>query len=221
MKPKKFITKKNLKSAQKLKKEYFEWEVVDKLIIREFGELKNSNLGDLFVKIQLLDNFYNCNLRNQGINYRELAILFFGNNIDEILNNEYNNAVKLIDEVINKKFGSHSLVFVSKFCYFTHPDKYPIIDGFARRALSAIIGIPINYYEKDYNLFKKDIDDLIEFLNKKLKLSLNYRIIDVYLWCYGQYLRYLKSGDKDFSFFTKKLFVDKKDLFENLIPKEI
>lgn len=221
MKPKKFITKKNLNSAQKLKKEYSEWEVVDNLITREFGELKNSNLGDLFVKIQLIDNFYNCNLRNQGIAYRELSILFFENNINELLNSKSNDAVKIIDEVIYKKYGSHSLVFVSKFCYFTHPDKYPIIDGFARRALSDITGIFISYYEKDYNLFKKDVDDLIEFLNKELKLSLDYRIVDVYLWCYGQYLRYLKLGDNDFSLFTIKLFIDKKDLFQNLIPKEI
>jgi len=221
MKPKKFITKKNLNSAQKLKKEYSEWEAVDDLITREFGELKNSNLGDLFVKIQLIDNFYNCNLRNQGITYRELSILFFENNINELLNSKSNDAVKIIDEVIYKKYGSHSLVFVSKFCYFTHPDKYPIIDGFACRALSDITGIFISYYEKDYNLFKKEVDDLIEFLNKELNLSLDYRRVDVYLWCYGQYLRYLKLGDKDFSLFTKKLFIDKKDLFQNLIPKEI
>ncbi len=218
MKTKKFITKKNLNSAQKLKREYPEWEAVDQLITREFRELKNSNLGDLFVKIQLIDNFYSCNLRNQGIDHRELSKLFLLNNIDEILNRKSNDAVKIIDELIYKKFSSHSLVFVSKFCYFTHPDKYPITDKFARRALSVITGIPMNYFEQDFNLFKKEIDDLIEFLNKKLKFSLDYRIIDVYLWCYGQYLQYLKSGDKGFSLFTKNLFVDKKDLFENLIP---
>jgi len=217
MKPKKLIIKKNLNSAKEL---YKEWEYIriDKLITREFKMLKNNNLRDLYIKIKLIDNFYNCNLRKNRLNYRKLALLFLENKINDILIKKSNDAVTIIYELIHEKFNKHPLVFISKFCHFEQPNKFPMIDRFTRKALSDITERPIYHYKKDYNLFKKDLEELIEFLNIKLKIRLDYKTIDMYLWLYGQYLSYLEKGDKDFSEFTKKLFVDKKDLFEDLIP---
>lgn len=200
---------------KEIRKNYFNWDTLWNILYREFKRLDNNKLDELMAKLNLIDGIFGTNI-NKQCDYKELAKILMTIDIDEIIENKTVEEVfREIDKVIfNSDINRHFLVFISKFCHFLNPDKFPLFDQHVWRAISDISSKSENSYKKNLSLSKQDIDKII----KQTRLSLDYKTMDHYLWCYGQYLKYKREGDKNLNRAMKSIIKKDLKLLEELEP---
>ena len=206
--------KKNIDAAISLKNEMLTWREVYSLIIREFQNYnKNIKLCEVAYKIELVNKLYNCNLMMPK---EKVAKRIIDLKLDDKLT--HSNPSIIVEEISSIKLPSYlksvGLVFASKFSHFHHPSKFPIYDKFAGIGLSHLFGKKLNYYEKNYSKFKKDLDTALS----SLSWESSYKEMDNFLWLYGQWLSYKSGKIKKLSNEIKALIETEKELFSNLEP---
>lgn len=198
-------TNANIDAASRIRHSLSTWDAVDTLLYSEFKHLSsNDNLRDVTYKVTLLDKLYNCNLK---ANYADIAKHIVSCNIDPDLLEGKTVVVEKITLSPLKKI----LVFASKYCHFHQPSKFPMWDRYAAEALHRLLGG--NYpKEKNYSKYKADIDGLIQRINP----DLSYKILDQYLWLYGQKVLKYKNASIE----VKQMSSAMPNLFSQLDPPQ-
>ena len=153
---------------------------------------KDEFICKVAYKVILVDKLYNCNLM---MDHRKIADHIISLNIDSDLSAGRISVVDRISRFPQKK----ALVFASKYCHFHQPDKFPIWDKFTAIGLGDLMGK--NYLKKrNYSQFKSDID----FLISKIGSQLSYKILDEYLWLYGQKIKNYKNSSAEIKELSKR-----------------
>ena len=204
-------TSNKIGSAKRIYDKVIGWRKTDEVLHDAFTRYpKNNDPDSVYFKIELVDSLYKCNLR---MDKTKIADLIAGKNLDMVNGDRIENVDKIAElEPGHKRVG---WVFSSKYCHFHVPEKYPIIDAFARRGLKYLMenGTLVRY--DSYGNFVTDLDYVILKIGK----SVTYKDMDIYLYLLGQYLNHLK-GRTNISSNIKVIFNDKKmsKLTSNLIP---
>lgn len=214
----KIPTKKKFESAKQLKNHMLSWNSVYNLLRAEFkNHPENKDVHIIAYKVELVDKLYYCNLRQ---NIRKIVNILKIYDIDSGLEKGTPESIvakiakiqtskeKKVEEENNKKNKKVGYVFASKYCHFHYPERFPIFDRFASKALSKLTGN--KYKNSSYEQFKKDLDEI------KVKTGIEYSEIDTYLWLYGQWVFYNKKGPKNISNEFMHLVENYKQLLEDL-----
>jgi hypothetical protein len=175
-----------LNAASQIYKLVYGWEKMDKLLYELCKQYPgNSDPDPVFLKVELIDSLYRCNLRMNKLKITEMLI---DQNLD-IINYE---RFKVIDKIAELKPGHKRLawVFASKYCHFHVPEKYPIIDSKAKQGLKSFFKKTSWDYYNTYSNFVSDLDQILVCVGEKV----SYKEMDIYLYLLGEYMEYKKGN---------------------------
>jgi hypothetical protein len=200
----------NIQTTQKIYRKVLGWDKIDNLLYGTFKYYPENIDPDIVLfKIELLDGLYKCNLKLDKTKVTDEIISL---NLD-LPNGETVQNVKKIAEIklkdTNRYVGN---VFSSKYCHFHVPEKYPIIDSFARMALRDLYDYSWKYYQ-DYGNVKKVIDNLIAEIDE----NLTYKEISIYLYLLSQWRNH-QNQKGSVSVNIKRAICENKKLFEKIDP---
>jgi hypothetical protein len=175
------LIRENIESALKIYDEDTIWKENDKLLYETFNKVNKEKTIN---KVALINSLYNTHLPSKNI-------IALSNGIDRLsLNLEKGDTIENVKKIATDITDRKEWVFASKYCHFHYPDKYPIVDSNAKKALKKICGESKNYEKENYKEFKDDVDKIIDFLDRKYRMKYSYKKIDIYLYLYSIRLKF-------------------------------
>ena len=174
------------------------WQTAD-AVLAALGHHFPSNADLVYVipKAVTLNSLYATSV---------LAIQAMARHVAEVLEKAGDQVgIEVVEEIAwlhglgpEKDKSRRFLSFASKYChFFVDPQRFPILDELAGRALSHHLGrknrSPMSGTAEDYPNYVADIDRL----RKAGGLTCDYAELDHYLWLCGQRLAYQKRKEAD------------------------
>lgn len=172
-------------------------EKTEEAIVTAFKKFPcNTSVSEVLIKVILVNEIYHTRIKSKDL-------LQVATHISEIKG--LDQWLKVGDEeayqqIANTPAGLDNIYsFASKYCSFSNPDKYPIVDKFARCVLRAI-GQNEDFKELQkttayssllsgnnvkYSEYRETINAFIALVKKKCNEKYSYKDIDKFLWQYG------------------------------------
>lgn len=169
----------------------------DEAIKKLFALLpKNNKIDEVLAKVALLNSFYGTQILD--IDLINVASEIVSMKIDNYLGKNNNKEdISVVNKIAYgmKEYPRNLYSFASKYCSFHNPDKFPIVDSYAKGMLyymncsdderfhffsGSFTQSDMNNYKNYYKIYNrfKEFFELYE---------LSYKEIDKYLWKYAKY----------------------------------
>lgn len=173
-------------------------ERIDAALKVTFGAMpRNSDVGEVGVKIAALNGLYSTNIFGVVQVARHIVAL----DIDDALASN-TVAPDLIEKIANVDFGGkkrRNYSFATKYCSFHRPEVYPIYDSLVVGVLSALLKqgerfdtfLPGERWETDYAVWHRSIGRFrIHYGLEEYSM----RELDKYLWMMGKEGKAVSAG---------------------------
>ena len=188
-------------------------EIVDKYI-KDFDELyekkekllkelfeAKEGFNNIFLRVVVLNDFYSTNLgRYDNANVEEMAVHIYegykNKDLDELISSDdYNKRIEAYDYISKVGEGfSRASSFASKYCNWCEPEKFPIMDSYAKGMIYCIVHEYESLDKKnvtqtkiaDYEFFCEQFEKVRSFINEKCNKTYSVKDVDKFLWSYGK-----------------------------------
>lgn len=201
---KKVILKKYLPSNTEVNKFLRIWDLLDDYVTHEISLTSifktyplNTELSEVLIKSTLLNTFYSAGVKT--IDLIKVVSTIIDCNIDEDLQRGSWDAVYKLLAGFKKAKISNYYSFATKYCNWHNHVKYPIYDSFVDDVVwefkknGLINNIKHRNQLSDYKIFGDCLHEIYETYSLssaetifKDKPTINYKIIDKYLWLLGK-----------------------------------
>lgn len=182
--------------------EYVAHEIALTLIFNNYPE--NVDTTCVLLKCSVLNSFYSAGVRN--VDLLKVADVIVDCDIDKDLHDGNWKVVGRILESFNKAGLRNYYSFVSKYCNWHNPERFPIYDSYVDDVVwylkqnNCINSFKHRNELNDYKTFGNALFEIyqkfsltsVEIPDKNL-ISINYKLLDKYLWLLGKHYFALSS----------------------------